>query len=213
MFRMGTPRVYGGGELDPMSQVRVVEELSRIEGSVGWLSMISTAGSFLPAFLEPAAAQRLFGAGRERRRRSGSASSARGSGRGRLSIERDLSLRQRMPTRERHHVRLQHLRKWRAAPPRTAPRISRATGARVEGLDRRRMGYHRDARDRQQRHRARQRLRAVQRQHHDDGEAACAGTAVPIPAAVSGFARRRSARASRATRSTSSRRSDRTEER
>jgi indole-3-acetate monooxygenase len=25
VFRMGTPRVYGGGELDPMSQVRVVE--------------------------------------------------------------------------------------------------------------------------------------------------------------------------------------------
>lgn len=61
VFRMGTPRAYGGSELDPMSQVRVVEELSRIEGSVGWLSMISTAGSFLPAFLEPAAAQRLFG--------------------------------------------------------------------------------------------------------------------------------------------------------
>jgi len=61
VFRMGTPRKYGGGELDPMSQVRVVEELARIEGSVGWLSMISTAGSFIPAFLEPAAAQRLFG--------------------------------------------------------------------------------------------------------------------------------------------------------
>ncbi len=62
VFRMGTPRAYGGGELDPMSQVRVVEELARIEGSVGWLSMISTAGSFLPAFLEPPAAERLFGA-------------------------------------------------------------------------------------------------------------------------------------------------------
>ena len=62
VFRMGTPRTYGGGELDPMSQVRVVEELSRIEGAVGWLSMISTAGSFIPAFLEPPAAQRLFGA-------------------------------------------------------------------------------------------------------------------------------------------------------
>ena len=27
VFRLGAPRVYGGGELDPMSQVRVVEEL------------------------------------------------------------------------------------------------------------------------------------------------------------------------------------------
>jgi indole-3-acetate monooxygenase len=39
----------------------VVEELARIEGSVGWLSMISTAGSFLAAFLNPAVARRLFG--------------------------------------------------------------------------------------------------------------------------------------------------------
>jgi len=61
VFRLGTPRAYGGPELDPMSQVRVVEELARIEGSVGWLSMISTAGSFLAAFLDPPVAQRFFG--------------------------------------------------------------------------------------------------------------------------------------------------------
>src|SRR5271155_4793558 len=61
VFRMGVPHIYGGMELDPMSQVRVVEELSRIEGSVGWLSMISTAGSFIAGFLEPPVAQRFFG--------------------------------------------------------------------------------------------------------------------------------------------------------
>lgn len=60
-FRMGVPRIYGGPQLDPMAQVRVVEELSRIEGAVGWLSMISSAGSFLAAFLKPEPAQRLFG--------------------------------------------------------------------------------------------------------------------------------------------------------
>jgi alkylation response protein AidB-like acyl-CoA dehydrogenase len=60
-FRGGVPRVYGGAELDPMSQVRVVEELSRLDGSVGWLSMIGTAGGFLAAFLAPPVAQRLFG--------------------------------------------------------------------------------------------------------------------------------------------------------
>ena len=144
---------YGGGELDPMSQVRVVEELSRIEGSVGWLSMISTAGSFIPAFLEPPAAQRLFGAVESVRRGAGSPSSARGFRRGRLSIERDLSLRQRMPTCERHHLRMQHLRKWRTSPPWASSGISRAAGARLEGLYRRRMGHDRHARDRQQRHR------------------------------------------------------------
>ncbi|MGA2410926.1 MAG: acyl-CoA dehydrogenase family protein [Candidatus Binataceae bacterium] len=61
IFRMGVPRAYGGPELDPMSQVRIVEELARIEGSVGWLSMISSAGSFISAFLEPKAAQAFFG--------------------------------------------------------------------------------------------------------------------------------------------------------
>jgi alkylation response protein AidB-like acyl-CoA dehydrogenase len=61
VFRMGMPHAYGGPELDPMSQVRVVEELARIEGSAGWLSMISTAGSFLAAFLDPPVAQRFFG--------------------------------------------------------------------------------------------------------------------------------------------------------
>lgn len=61
VFRMGVPRAYGGTELDPMAQVRVVEELSRIEGSIGWLSMISSAGSFIAAFLEPDVARRFFG--------------------------------------------------------------------------------------------------------------------------------------------------------
>jgi alkylation response protein AidB-like acyl-CoA dehydrogenase len=32
VFRMAVPRAYGGGEFDPMTQVRVVEELSRMEG-------------------------------------------------------------------------------------------------------------------------------------------------------------------------------------
>jgi alkylation response protein AidB-like acyl-CoA dehydrogenase len=61
IFRMAVPRVYGGAEMDPMSQVRVVEELSRIEGSVGWLAMIGAAGGPMAAFLEPAVARRFFG--------------------------------------------------------------------------------------------------------------------------------------------------------
>jgi indole-3-acetate monooxygenase len=61
VFRMGVPRIYGGPELDPMSQVRVVEELSRIEGAVGWVAMISTAGSFISGFLKPEPANRFFG--------------------------------------------------------------------------------------------------------------------------------------------------------
>ncbi|HEV8718623.1 MAG TPA: acyl-CoA dehydrogenase family protein [Candidatus Binatia bacterium] len=60
-FRLAVPRAYGGLELDPMTQVRVVEELSRMDGSVGWCAMISSARSFASAFLAPAVAQRLCG--------------------------------------------------------------------------------------------------------------------------------------------------------
>lgn len=61
VFRMAAPRVYGGGELDPMAQVRVVEELSRMDGSVGWLAMIGAAGGPMAAFLAPDVARRLYG--------------------------------------------------------------------------------------------------------------------------------------------------------
>jgi len=60
-FRLAVPRVYGGLELDPITQVRVVEELSRLDGSVGWCAMISTAGSFGSAFLASDVAERLCG--------------------------------------------------------------------------------------------------------------------------------------------------------
>jgi len=58
---MAVPQVYGGLELDPITQVRVVEELSRMDGSVGWCAMISTAGSFASAFLASGVAERLCG--------------------------------------------------------------------------------------------------------------------------------------------------------
>src|SRR6202158_2483189 len=58
---MAVPRVYGGLELDPITQVRVVAELSRMAGSVGWGAMISTAGSFGSAFLASGGAQRVCG--------------------------------------------------------------------------------------------------------------------------------------------------------
>jgi len=61
LVKMAVPRAYGGLELDPMTQVRVVEELSRLDGSVGWCAMISSAGSFAGAFMVPAVAQRVCG--------------------------------------------------------------------------------------------------------------------------------------------------------
>lgn len=43
VFRISWPRIYGGLELDPLSQVRIIEALSRLDGSVGWCGMIGAA--------------------------------------------------------------------------------------------------------------------------------------------------------------------------
>jgi alkylation response protein AidB-like acyl-CoA dehydrogenase len=51
-FRMAVPRASGGFELYPMTQVRVVEELLRMDVSVGWCDDLD-AGSLAPSFLPP----------------------------------------------------------------------------------------------------------------------------------------------------------------
>lgn len=60
VFRMAVPREQGGLELDPLTQIRVVEELSRMDGSVGWCTMIGASVGYIRAFMDPAVAQRLF---------------------------------------------------------------------------------------------------------------------------------------------------------
>lgn len=61
IFRMAVTQAYGGLEFTPAAQVQVVEELSRIDGSVGWCAMIGGAAGYLGGFLAPAVARRLFG--------------------------------------------------------------------------------------------------------------------------------------------------------
>jgi alkylation response protein AidB-like acyl-CoA dehydrogenase len=61
IFRMAVARAYGGLELPPALQVRVIEELSRFDGSVGWCAMIGGAAGYLGGFLAPPVARRLFG--------------------------------------------------------------------------------------------------------------------------------------------------------
>jgi indole-3-acetate monooxygenase len=59
VFRMSLPRARGGLEIDPLGQVQVGEELSRLDGSVGWCGAFGTANGFMRAFLDPAAAEQL----------------------------------------------------------------------------------------------------------------------------------------------------------
>lgn len=49
VFRAFLPRELGGLEVNPVEWLEMVEELSRIDGSVGWLAMINAGGTRLKA--------------------------------------------------------------------------------------------------------------------------------------------------------------------
>src|ERR1019366_6579451 len=59
-FRMWVPRALGGAELDPLSFLTVIEELSRIDGSVGWCAVIPAGYARLPGPLAEDTAREIF---------------------------------------------------------------------------------------------------------------------------------------------------------
>jgi len=61
ILRAAVAPQFGGPAYDPATQVRVVEELSRLDGSVGWCAMIASAASYVCGFLDDDAARRWFG--------------------------------------------------------------------------------------------------------------------------------------------------------
>jgi alkylation response protein AidB-like acyl-CoA dehydrogenase len=52
IFGMAMPRAWGGPELDPLTQFRVIEALAMADGSVGWCAMINCDGGYMSAFLD-----------------------------------------------------------------------------------------------------------------------------------------------------------------
>jgi alkylation response protein AidB-like acyl-CoA dehydrogenase len=60
VFRMPMPHAMGGPELDPITQMRVIEELSFHDGSTGWVAMIGCDGGYYCAYLDDEAAQKLY---------------------------------------------------------------------------------------------------------------------------------------------------------
>jgi len=63
VFRMYVPRSHGGDELPPLEVVRVIEELSRADGSVGWLATIGVNTPAILAFLPPATYDAIYAHG------------------------------------------------------------------------------------------------------------------------------------------------------
>jgi alkylation response protein AidB-like acyl-CoA dehydrogenase len=61
LFRLWTPRALGGPEVDPMTFLRVVETISRADGSAGWCQMIGGSLSAFGGYLPTAGAQQIFG--------------------------------------------------------------------------------------------------------------------------------------------------------
>ena len=60
VFGMVMPRAWGGPELDPMTQFRVIEALALADGSVGWCAMIGCDAGYISAFLDQDVARAMF---------------------------------------------------------------------------------------------------------------------------------------------------------
>lgn len=60
VFSMAMPREWGGPELTPMEQMRVIEALAEIDGSVGWCAMIGIDGGYMSGFLDQTVAREMF---------------------------------------------------------------------------------------------------------------------------------------------------------
>lgn len=52
VFGMAMPRAWGGLEVDPLTQFRIIEALAMADGSVGWCAMIGCDGGYMTAFLD-----------------------------------------------------------------------------------------------------------------------------------------------------------------
>ncbi len=60
VFRMTMPRAWGGSELDPAAQLRVLEELSYADASVGWCATIGCDTGYFSAYMDQTVARQMF---------------------------------------------------------------------------------------------------------------------------------------------------------
>jgi alkylation response protein AidB-like acyl-CoA dehydrogenase len=64
MFSLWLPTSLGGPELNVVDFVRVIEELSRVDGSVGWCAAVASAYSFFAGYLRSDVTRRIYDGGR-----------------------------------------------------------------------------------------------------------------------------------------------------
>jgi len=61
VFRLLVPRAVGGAETEPLTFLRVVEEVSYADGSAGWCTMIGGSYGIFGGMLPPDGAREIFG--------------------------------------------------------------------------------------------------------------------------------------------------------
>ena len=61
LFRTYMPRSLGGHELDPITAFQVIEEVAKVDGSVGWCCFIAGSIGMYSGWLETSVARELFG--------------------------------------------------------------------------------------------------------------------------------------------------------
>ena len=52
LFHPYLPHALGGPELPPLTVFRIIEEIARVDGSVGWCTMIASSESLLSGWLQ-----------------------------------------------------------------------------------------------------------------------------------------------------------------
>ncbi len=60
LFRIAIPQAWGGFELHPSDMVRVIEEVSRADGSAGWCVMIGATTAILSGLLPERGAREIY---------------------------------------------------------------------------------------------------------------------------------------------------------
>lgn len=61
MFRLLLPKSLDGAEIDPVTYVRVIEEVAKADASTAWCLNQNCVCSMMAGYLEPAAARAIFG--------------------------------------------------------------------------------------------------------------------------------------------------------
>jgi alkylation response protein AidB-like acyl-CoA dehydrogenase len=61
VFRMVMPKAWGGPEVDPVTQIRIIENLAQGDASAAWTAMILAGSGFYASYLEEPEAKNIFG--------------------------------------------------------------------------------------------------------------------------------------------------------